>query len=448
MNSIFVAVGVFLFALPALASGDLGLNSVVRSACERMHGAPFEPRMCQMVAVDRRQLFENIYEYSLTLQVGSGANDQIGLHRVVKVDANLNPIPAAKAIFALHGSIWGFDKVFVASAGSAAVPSDQSFAIFLAKSGVDVWGMDMRSISVPASTTDFSFMSDWGYATGMQDLAVALTTARVVRLATGSGFDKMYLMGWSLGGSLGYAYLSAETQFHFLLRNVKGFIPVDTAIKFGPADETSRLAACNRASGEQAALSAGVYSSNTGQLAQTAGYLAAADPSGASPLVPGLTNLQAEHLLGAATFVLFNGNPPVPNYHFVAGTFDSLGLPTGLQFTQDAFFNEIALGATPFESMKELLEFDQLLCNQTDLPFDDHLAQVSVPTFYVGAGGAFGQHGVYSTSLLGNSDVSSQVVSFYPAGYEVVDFGHLDLFSASNAQATVWTPILNWVQAH
>jgi hypothetical protein len=80
------------------------------------------------------------------------------------------------------------------------------------------------------------------------------------------------------------------------------------------------------------------------------------------------------------------------------------------------------------------------------VPYDDHLEDITVPVLYVGAGGGFGEFGVYTTTLLGSTDVTTHIV--HTAAPRVVDFGHADLFLAGDAQALVWQPLLTWLQAH
>jgi hypothetical protein len=65
---------------------------------------------------------------------------------------------------------------------------------------------------VPFATVDFSFMQQWDLGTDVEDLRLALLTARLTRLATGSWFGQLHLLGWSRGGMTGYLYLNAETQ--------------------------------------------------------------------------------------------------------------------------------------------------------------------------------------------------------------------------------------------
>jgi hypothetical protein len=57
--------------------------------------------------------------------------------------------------------------------------------------------------------------------------------------------------------------------------------------------------------------------------------------------------------------------------------------------------------------MREAFDQNALPCNELDLPYDDHLAEVKVPILYVGARGGFGEYGVYSTTLLGSRDVTA-----------------------------------------
>jgi hypothetical protein len=66
----------------------------------------------------------------------------------------------------------------------------------------------------------------------------------------------------------------------------------------------------------------------------------------------------------------------------------------------------------------------------------------------VGAGGGFGDLGIYTTTLLGSDDVSTLVVSLQPSELRLFDFGHADLFQADDAPDLVWVPILAWLQSH
>ena len=406
---------------------------------------PAEPNPAAAAAqafsnVERRALTADVAEYSFKVKVGSGPYDQIGIHRVVKEIAPNVPARAAKGVFMVHGDVWGFDGAFLSSAASPAVPDDHALPVFLAEQGVDVWGIDLRWTLVPGDVTDFSFMQSWGIEQDAHDVGFALAVARFTRAITGSGFDKLYLLGWSRGGQITYAYLNGETQLPPGLRQVKGFIPVDIYLKTD--DASLRQAACDRL----AAAPATPVSTN-GQLFQLLGTLAEVAPDQPTPVPPlaGLTNRQAALFAGALTFQLFQ---PVPFYHFVGGTFDSNGLPTGLLYTDVTAFFDFEKGASPFEPSKVVNDGDEATCEQNDVAFDDHLADIKVPVLYVGAGGGFGEFGVYTTTLLGSTDVTTHIVHKVPAAQRIVDYGHADLFLANDAQTEVWQPILSWLQAH
>ena len=62
--------------------------------------------------------------------------------------------------------------------------------------------------------------------------------------------------------------------------------------------------------------------------------------------------------------------------------------------------------------------------------------------------GGFGSNGPYTLTLLGSQDVSSLIVSFYPPYQAGLDFGHVDLFNAQDAENLVWSPIYQWLSHH
>jgi hypothetical protein len=386
--------------------------------------------------IERRVLAPGIAEYFFTLRVGSGPYDQIGVHRIVKETAPNVPVHASRAVFMAPGDIWNFRVAFLT--GTTPIP------VFLAQNGIDVWGIDYRWTFVPASVTDLSFMKTWGIDQDARDLGVAIAAARVTRGLTGSGIGKIFLLGWSRGGQIGYDYVNGETQIPAALRQVKAFIPVDIYLKTDVADLQSK--ACARQQASEAAIAAGTYAATSGELIKELGDEAVADPNGASALFPGLTNYQAGLLLGEETFAFLGGLEPVPSYHFTAGTFDANGLPNGLIYTDEANLFHFASGAAPFQPNQELADADAFTCGQTHVPFADHLAQIKVPILFIGAGGGFGPYGLYTLSLLGSTDVTTHITSLNPV--RLADFGHADLFQARDAHTLVWQTILDWVRGH
>ncbi len=436
-----------LLALPALAAADVQsvddatLQKSAERACQRAERVllGFESE-CVASPIQRRVLSGDVVEYSFDVRTGAGPYDVIGIHRVVRESAPFQPVQTDQAVLAAHGDIWGFDAAFVANPA-------QNLPVFLAQNGVDVWGLDFRWTRVPTTETDFSSFQNWGVETDARDLYIALSVARAVRLFTGNGFDRIHLLGWSRGGIIAYAYLNDETQFPGGFSNVAGFIPVDIYLKTDVPE--LQKAACDRVAAGRDALAQGGYASQNGVLLSTLGFLALTAPDDPSPipLFPGFTNRQAALFVGEATFALAS---PVPFYHFTGGTFDANGLPSGLLYTDETTFFQFELGAAPFQPLLEIVESDVATCDNPNdgVAFDDHLAEIDVPVLYVGAGGGFGEYGVYTTTLLGSTDVTTHIVDLTPEEARLFDYGHADLFLADDAQTRVWQPILSWIQTH
>lgn len=65
-----------------------------------------------------------------------------------------------------------------------------------------------------------------------------------------------------------------------------------------------------------------------------------------------------------------------------------------------------------------------------------------------GGGGGFGDLGIYTTTLLGSSDVTHLVIQLLPPDLRIAEFGHGDLFQAADAETLAWAPLLAWLEAH
>ena len=441
----------------------LGLGSLQALAGESSTALSQESHALSMPEVgsvmgqgfQRQEVLGGIAHYSTRVQVGPGTHDVITLHRVVRESSPGRPAPSPRSVFMIHGDAWNFTGAFMASTLSTAVPADHSIALYLAQQGVDVWGIDLRWTHVPLETQNFDFMAGWNMGTHVQDVGQGLELARVVRVKTGSGGGRMYLLGWSRGALLGYAYLSAETQRPAALHHVAGFIPVDMVVKFGPEAAQQQAWACQRLAVAQQAKEAGrveggLLGPGAGVGVKFMGDLASVAPDAPTPLLPlPLTNRQVALLGGAATFSLFAPlQAAVPGYHFTAGQFSEQGLPAALSHVSEPFLFNYLSQARPYQDFNEVVEGETLMCGSDELPYDDHLAQVKVPVLYVGAAGGFGQFGVHSTTLLGSKDVSVHMVQNLPAEARVLDYGHADLFLASDARERVWAPILAWMKRH
>ncbi len=260
----------------------------------------------------------------------------------------------------------------------------------------------------------------------------------------------MHLLGWSRGGQLGYAYLNGESQIPQALRHVAGFIPVDVYLKTDDAQQ--RQDACARFLSTSANVKSGIFANDTGKNFAPLGLLAQVDPQGETsvPAFKPLTNEQTGHLVGAATFLLVDP-PPVPAYHFTGGLWDSSGKVSGLAYTDPARWFDFVSKGKPYQPFQQIADAEASTCDDpsiADVPFDDHLHDITVPVLYVGAGGGYGSSGVYTTTLLGSSDVSTNVVELYPEEQRLLDLGHGDIFYADDADALFWSSIKGFILSH
>lgn len=445
-----IFVGILALGLPSRAWGP-PQGELLDKLSQGLSVGSSEARPL-LLGMERRKLVNDVYEYTYQLQVGPGQYDVIGLHRVVRETFAYTPAPNQKALFMVHGDVWGFRGAFMASVDSDAVPVQQSVAIYLAQRGVDVWGIDLRWVSVPPQETDFTFMKDWNLGMHAQDVGVGIGFARLVRLLTFNGAGPVTLLGWSRGAAVSYAYLNMEAQWSADKRQVSGYIPVDMAYMFDPKDTNARSAACTGYALLSKVQKGGSYEGGRlGQTLQDVGAYASSAPQLISPLLAPLTNHQAAQAFGVATFML-QGVPVIQGYHFVGGPFtvdnSTVIHATGLTYTSDPYFMEILQQASPFQSVGEQVDTLALWCGAPAVPYNDHLRQVNVPVLYLGAAGGTGRNGLYTLAQLGSKDITVHLVQLQNDNSRSYDFGHMDLWSASNAATVAWPYIIDWLEHH
>jgi hypothetical protein len=399
------------------------------------------PQLFAQQPVSTTQISANVYEFYYLLTTGTGKHDHIGLHRVTQVNNGV-PVASNNAVLLVHGDAWGFDQAFMHGI------SRRSIGAYLASEGIDVWGIDLAWTLVPSSEKDFTFMESWGMQHDINDIEQALSFARQVRTQTGSDGGRLALLGWSRGGWLGFGLLNQESQQSCSSRQVKGYVPVDTYYKTN--SPSSQAFNCSEEAYEYQEFASGVYEDNL-QFFWSLGRQAIRDPYDTSSLFGSpYTNLTASLWFGAA---IYQGGPSfTPYFHYVGGTFpdgDFEAIPNGLSYSNVGEWNDFALASSSYESVLMRAESFAVTCgDDPNLPFDKHLNDITVPVFYVGAGGGFGSYGLYTLSLLGSTDVSNHIVSFYPPDQQAFDFGHVDLFYAEDAQNLLWTNILQWLEKH
>ena len=339
----------------------------------------------------------------------------------------------------VHGDIWGFDPAFAGKLGGR--DRAPNVAMWLAARGEDVWGIDLRWVLVPANTHDRAFMRSWDSALDVQDIRVATSVERTIRSLTGSGSGRTALLGWSRGGFLAYAYANYETHLPARQRNVNALIPAETVLKFSPRFDQNRRNMCAYYRYDKRAAANGI-SAEDNRFFIRAGGLALKDPTAKSPFIPSLTNRQTALFVGAAA------SPTIsPWYHFFAGIFNSAGIPNQLAYTPAERLFAFFRYASPFESTGDLVQSFGAWCGKPSALLNN-LVAVDLPVLYLGAAGGFGVVGAYSPHVLGSRDISEVIVRLHPVGQEAYDFGHVDLWQASNAPRLAWTPLLAWLRTH
>jgi hypothetical protein len=410
----------------------------LRGSSSRAQRGPAVSRLSDMVQSGTPA--PGVLEYSAVVKTGPGVYDRIGLHRVIRARGG-RPVRTRNAVMLVHGDAWPFDAAFMGDPRGR-----HSLPVYLAERGIDVWGVDLGWTLVPEEESDLTFMRDWGLQRDIDDVGVALRLARRVRAATGNGADRLALLGWSRGGWTGYGLLNQEALRPHHQRQVRGFIPVDTFYKTDAA--AAREISCADAEYWRQLIADGEYAVDS-TFQREVGELAETDPDGESSLFgPPYTNRQASLTYGAALFQF--GGTFTPWYHFVAGYFpsnDTDQIPTGLRFTAEQRWNRFLVGAAPLEPARLLADANAVTCDDGSTPqFDANLDEVRLPVLYVGAAGGFGSYGLHTLSLLGSVNVDSVNVRTRPVGEEKLDFAHVDIFHARNADTLVWAHIARWLK--
>jgi hypothetical protein len=391
----------------------------------------------------RTVIRDDIVHYRYDVVAGPGKFDVIRLHRVVKERVPHHPVRTVDGVLMLLGAPNSFEMIFAPPLISSVPAWDHSIAIFLAENNIDVWGMDYGWALVPAETTDFRFLKGWGVVKDSRHTEVALSVARQIRALTGQSAGPLHLLGFCYGAVVAYSVAGEETRWPHFLRNVKGIIPHGNGMKYN--DPAVRALACSDIVQYKDMLKAGVYQLDTGIFAKSVGDLALTAPDGDSPYFPGLTNNQVVLLLGATP------GPPPMFWHYVAGYLDPSGIPTGLRYTDPDLWRDVLRAAPPYLPVQAFYDNDAVQCDEVDVPFDDHLGQIAVPILHIGAIGEGGDFDSYTTTLTASKDVTDLLVQLEPdrtPESRMIDFGHVDVYTAANAETLVWRPLLDWLKAH
>ena len=136
-----------------------------------------------------------------------------------------------------------------------------------------------------------------------------------------------------------------------------------------------------------------------------------------------------------------------PTWHFVAGEFNPNGIPTGLAYTDPELWIDLLQYVPPYVPRQAFVDLNMTWCDEVDVSFDDHLADITVPILAVGAAGGAAPV-PFTPWLTASQDIGQLTIQFLPDELHWLDFGHGDLLMAGNADAEVWQPILDWLIDH
>lgn len=383
--------------------------------------------------VTRERVTADIYHYQFDIPVGMTPNARVRIHRIVREQAPWRPRPSAHALMLLHGDFASFVTNFVPPLGQPPSPSP-GLAPYLAARDIDVWGADRRW-TLPATDGDVSDLGDMGVAQELGDIGVALAFARATRAVTDGDPGRIVLGGFSHGAELTYAYAAADG------RHLSAIAALDIYYDLSPADADLQAFACANAAAERDAVAHGITDSDNSFFI-TAGQLDRSAPDDPSPIFPPYTNRGAMLTLAGLTYAFA---PYTALYHLSAPLLDADGTVVALRESSEARVSAWFAGAPPHQSLREAAELDAIWCHDSPRP---ELARIQVPLYYVGAAGGFGEHGLYSTTRVSSTDVTTHVVHRFGAERVAEDFGHGDLLYAADAPELAWHALAGWLLRH
>jgi pimeloyl-ACP methyl ester carboxylesterase len=435
MNKISVSLLVLIaLTLTPLAQANSGPEKTFRLATTI--ACAEKNLQCQLLQVSREKLAPDLVYYRALIKVGPGDYDVIAVNRLIR-ERNGVPVRTDGSFFFIPGSSGDFNSVLLTAMG------DSGLGVFLGKHNIDVWGIDLRNVQIPADATDLPNAHDWGYDLQISDVRLATRISRYVRVLTAQGVGRIILAGHSSGAALTYAVANAEALLPRAYRDVGGLIPIDMIYKLPPsATEQSQLS-CDIVGLYRYYNDAGLFFfDNLATIAMA--KLAQTDPNGISPYGPPLTNLQ--YALETAGGLWFW---PIYPIHPWAVVRNDAGIAVDGRFTQvsDMLGNFVISPAYPIPNAMGADVFSTS-CATMDTPYDDNLAKIRVPVLYVGAAGGFGALGKYTTQLVGSKDVQTIMIQLLPDADTQNDFGHMEVFTANHAPELVWEPMRRWIANH
>ena len=389
---------------------------------------------CQFAGIERDKPARGITRTQYHLKVGAGEFDTITIHHVAAQKRRSR----RNAVMLLPGTGLDVENVYLPGINSDQVAGDFSPLIHFAREGIDTWSVDYRGSDLPTGITDYGFMADWGLVTATADIQLALRFARLIRLFSGNGYRRIHIGGYSAGVSVAFSVASADAARHHGAKDVRGIVAVDDAFDTDPADNAG---ACADLEIYDSLIADGIFNDDLSFLIliSEAAKNAPDEPTMFGP--PGFTNLQFFNLV-----VVLPGS--ASNFHIFGGQFDDMGFPFPAFTDQNFAIDQGTLfePALPVQFSRELAA---VRCSTEPVSvLDGGLGNITVPVFHIGAAGGNANAIDYTLSQLGSSDITSGVVQVLDPGQEAFDYGHGDVFAATDAEVRIWQPIVDWLKTH
>jgi hypothetical protein len=393
--------------------------------------------------MSREEIGDGIAHYEFEIDLGDGEFDRVRIHRVVRERRPFEPVRTRGDVFMVHAAIQDFDDIYL-RVGAEKINEQTSSPFYLAEEKIDVWGIDLAWTLVPLETSDFSFMKGWGMERDMTHTLAGVSFARLIRGLTGQGYDRLNLLGYCCTANLVYAAAGKETQTDPVLCDLKGIIPVEGYMKYEPGNENEqwRQNNCRTAAEMKAMMDGGTYHFEEGAGLMYMAELALRSPGESSAIPPfdqmGVTNYQAYLMTGFSP----PENPDTPFWHYFGGTMEE-----GFLYADPSRFVRLGMNLNPHMPLQHLYEAAACGCDEEEVSIDDHLEEIRLPIFYLGAEGGIGSYGKYTTRLTSSDDISHHIVHVEGAE-RAVDYGHADIWMGYDADELVWKELRRWLTSH
>jgi hypothetical protein len=394
------------------------------------------PKQSVILSAGREIVTGAIAHYHAVIATGPDPHDLVRIHRVIEEVEPGQPIAARSAVFFQHGDCKSFVTTALPGTVLPSTPREFGMATHLAGRGIDVWGIDHAWCDLPQCQPDFDFMADWDLQRAVDDLDLAIATARLTRQLTGHGLQKLHLCAYCGGVTTGWALLDQQATLPAAERTVGGFITLDSIY----VTDDPWVHAFFR---QQLDTLPDTPQSYSGM--HDLGHLALDFPDSPSPYDPTLTNL--EYVLQTMAAPEYG----TPTFHYWAGSYDPAWVggdepPVDFRYTDLTRVLEYLDASSCWSPTARLCDELILRAGEGESPYDDNLAAIQNPLLQIAAGGGYSELAFETGARTASSDVTELVIRLQADGDACLDLGHCDLVTSDLAPALVWDEMVRWIR--